>query len=325
MRKPQGAWLAWGLALALPGCATTESLRAVNVPVSDLRAQPHSIARAGVHDPLEETQLLYGEAVRVLKIEDGWAQVEAIEQAEFTHARRWQGYPGWLPAAALAPWSAVWAPTIVVTEPWATTLADPFTPRLAPWRFPMGTRLRAAEMGETLWKVELLDGSTVWMPHGSARTLAELARLPRLERRRMVLANAQRLIGQPYYWGGLSPRNPEMPDRAAGMDCSGLIHLAYRAAGMDLPRDAHEQFLRAARIHALQPADLLFLSERGNPSRIVHVMLYAGAGELLEGPGTGKSIRRISVAERLGQPLDWIAPGTIVDGQTVFFGTYLDK
>ena len=60
------------------------------------------------------------------------------------------------------------------------------------------------------------------------------------------------------------------------MDCSGLVNLAYRAAGLDIPRDAHEQFLRAKPVNALQPGDLIFLSERQNPKRIVHVMLYEG-------------------------------------------------
>ena len=107
------------------------------------------------------------------------------------------------------------------------------------------------------------------------------------------------------------------------MDCSGLINLAYRSAGVDVPRDAHEQFLRAKRVNALQPADLIFLSERGNPRHIVHVMLYAGNGELIEGPGTGMVVRRIRVTERLGQSTDWLSSDTVIDGQTVFFGSFL--
>ena len=108
-----------------------------------------------------------------------------------------------------------------------------------------------------------------------------------------------------------------------GVDCSGLVNLAYRAAGLDIPRDAHEQFLRARAVKALQPADLIFLSERGNPRRIVHVMLYAGGGELIEGPGTGTIVRRVAIAERLGKPLDWLEPGAVVDSQTLFFGAYV--
>ena len=52
-------------------------------------------------------------------------------------------------------------------------------------------------------------------------------------------------------------------------------------------------------------------------------MLYAGGGEIIEGPGTGTVVRRITLAQRFGQSLDWLAPGAVVDDQTVFFGTYL--
>ena len=108
-----------------------------------------------------------------------------------------------------------------------------------------------------------------------------------------------------------------------GVDCSGLVNLAYRSAGVEIPRDAHEQFLRAKRVTTLEPADLVFLSERADPARIVHVMLYAGEGEVIEGPGTGLTVRRIALAQRLGRPIDQLSPGAVIDGQTVFFGSYL--
>lgn len=296
---------------------------AVNVPVSDLRAQPHTAAQPDIHDPLEETQLLYGERVRVLAIQDGWAQVEAVEQPEFTQRRRWQGYPGWMPVAALVPADSLAPPTVVVTERWAPAWQDHSGRIPSSRRFPMGTRLRAVDMGGQIWKVELLDGATVWMPFPSARPLDEVQALPPRERRRLILRSAQSLIGEPYYWGGRSPRTTHPDGLVAGVDCSGLVNLAYRTAGIEIPRDAHEQFLRAAAVKVPQPADLVFLSERGNPQHIVHVMLYAGDGELIEGPGTGMTVRRVSVTERLGQPLDWVAPGAVTDGQTVFFGAYL--
>ena len=318
------ATAAIGLALLASGCATPK-VTAVNAPAVDLRAQPHTTAEPGIHDPLQETQLLYGERVRILKTEDGWAQVEALEQPEFTHARRWQGYPGWVPAAALSPAGSPWSPTIVVTQPWAATWQDAYQRRSSPHRFALGTRLRAIDMGGQVWQVELLDGSTVWMRHEDARALEELAALPALERRRLIVHHAEQLLGQPYYWGGRSPADPTTPNKRAahGLDCSGLVNLVYRAAGADIPRDAHEQYVRARRVNAPQPADLIFLSERDNPDRIVHVMLYAGDGEVIEGPGTGLPVRRIAVAQRLGHPVDWLAPGTVVDGQTVYVGSYL--
>jgi len=43
---------------------------------------------------------------------------------------------------------------------------------------------------------------------------------------------ARAFLGAPYLWGGMSER---------GVDCSGLVHLAWRRLGRLLPRDAHQQ------------------------------------------------------------------------------------
>lgn len=309
--------------MCVAGCATPKTLMVVAVPLADLRAQPHTTAQSNAHDPLQETQVLYGERVRARTVEDGWVFIEADEQPEYTHARRWQGYPGWVPATALLPWDTLSTPTIVVTETWAPAWTDPYLAIPSVWQFPLGTRLQATDMGGHLWKVELLDGTTVWMPHRYAQSLEALQQLPTLDKRRMIVRHAEQLLGNPYYWGGRSPKAKWSTELVTGVDCSGLVNLAYRAAGIDIPRDAHEQFLRATRVNAVQPADLIFLSERNNPQRIIHAMLYAGDGEVIEGPGTGLVIRRISLTERLGRALDWLESGGMLDEQTVFFGSYL--
>ena len=295
----------------------------VAVPVVDLRAQPHTTAQAGVHDPDEETQLLYGERVRVMESRDGWARVEAMEQAEYSHNARWQGYPGWVPLQTLLPAVAVASPTAVVTSQWAKLWQDAYRTQIAPIQLPLGTMIRATDAGGRLWEVELADGTFAWMGSEDAKSLEALAALSPLERRKALLNTAALLLGEPYLWGGRAPVTTSIHLPASGVDCSGLVNLAYRTVGMAIPRDAHEQYLRAKPIKALQPGDLIFLSERDNPRHVVHVMLYAGKGEVIEAPGTGLAVRRIAIAERLGQSLDWIAPGSVVDKQTVYFGSYL--
>ncbi len=310
-------------ALVFAGCAGSRPMMAVRAPVVDLRAQPGTTARADTHDPLHETQLLYGEQVRQVHVKNGWMQVEAVEQPEFTHHRHWEGYPGWVPASALVPWQELLSPNIVVTEKWAPSWEDAYALTPSRWRFPLGTRLRATEMGGHLWRVELLDGTMVWLPHQAARLLAELHTVPLQEKRQMILRSAHLFLGDRYYWGGRSPQTTGLGHQVTGVDCSGLVNLAYRAAGIELPRDAQEQFLRARRVVSPEPADLVFLSERSNPQRIAHAMLYAGDGQLIEGPGTGLPVRRISVLKRLGKPLDQLNAGAVIEGQTVLFGSYL--
>ena len=46
------------------------------------------------------------------------------------------------------------------------------------------------------------------------------------------LEAARAFLGSPYEWGGMT---------AAGIDCSGLVHMAYRASGRIVPRDSWQQ------------------------------------------------------------------------------------
>ncbi|GFJ88204.1 C40 family peptidase [Phytohabitans rumicis] len=86
-----------------------------------------------------------------------------------------------------------------------------------------------------------------------------------------VLGVARRLHDVVYVWGGVS---------TYGIDCSGLVHLAWRRFGVRLPRDADDQ-ARATTPLALgeeRPGDLYFFAR---PGRGVHhigfVSAYPGA------------------------------------------------
>jgi cell wall-associated NlpC family hydrolase len=92
-----------------------------------------------------------------------------------------------------------------------------------------------------------------------------------------VLAKARSMLGVKYVWGGGTPE---------GVDCSGLVRCAYRAANVSLPRDADQQSLVGrlvgTRWHrgALRPGDTLyFLGRRGT---IHHTAVYIGDDKYIE-------------------------------------------
>jgi cell wall-associated NlpC family hydrolase len=111
-----------------------------------------------------------------------------------------------------------------------------------------------------------------------------------------ILNTAELFINSPYLWGGRS---------SSGVDCSGLVNLVYRANGIDLPRDARDQRLmsKVITVEELAPADLVFVSAKGDLGRIVHVMLYAGGENLIEAPETGKKVRMITFKGKFGMSL----------------------
>jgi gamma-D-glutamyl-L-lysine dipeptidyl-peptidase len=85
------------------------------------------------------------------------------------------------------------------------------------------------------------------------------------------VAEAREYLGAPYEWGGMTKR---------GIDCSGLVHMAYRQLGRLVPRDAHEQEDSGQPVpeHELRPGDLVTY---GDGARADHIAFWLGDGRIL--------------------------------------------
>jgi len=114
-------------------------------------------------------------------------------------------------------------------------------------------------------------GQTLNLPAGS--------RIPRVafpdhkqDRPSDILAAAMPFLGAPYLWGGKS---------ILGMDCSGLTQLAGALCGLDIPRDASQQWADSkdhrAGWNELQHGDLVFFHKEGQDA-VTHVGLALDSG-----------------------------------------------
>ena len=94
-------------------------------------------------------------------------------------------------------------------------------------------------------------------------------------------------IGTWYCWGGAS---------RSCVDCSGLIMLAYEAAGIDFPHYSGAQYEDTERVplYDIEPGDLLFYGYNGDE----HVAMYVGHGDMIEAEETGTRVHIVPI--RLG-------------------------
>ncbi len=93
-----------------------------------------------------------------------------------------------------------------------------------------------------------------------------------------VVEEARRHRGLQYLWGGTSPW---------GLDCSGLVHVAYRRAGVVVPRDAYAQQAAAepVALSEARPGDLYFFAREDG--HVFHVGFVTGDLRMLHAPETG--------------------------------------
>lgn len=237
------------------------------------------------------TQLLLGDRVLIEEVVDGWARIVAPDQACPQLDPR--GYVGWLPCAHLAPADGAdrtGAGSYVVDRV-TSGLREAPAGKPAGIDVVLGTRLTAAGASEAGHLPVVVPGRAepLWA------ALSDLAPAPtEPPTASQVLEIARRLIAVPYVWGGVSPY---------GIDCSGLVHLAHRRAGLAVPRDAADQAAASRRLDpaAAQPGDLYFYARPG--AAIHHVGFVTAGRGTLHASGSAGRVQHDVVAGELADML----------------------
>ncbi len=115
-----------------------------------------------------------------------------------------------------------------------------------------------------------------------------------------AIAYAEAQLGKPYQWGGTGPDS---------FDCSGLVMMAYRSAGVYIPRTSQEQWAWGPQVPASQvePGDLVFfVGGDGTPTAPGHVGIVIGKGMMIESPAPGLVIRIAPYTDR--DPIGFTRP-----------------
>jgi cell wall-associated NlpC family hydrolase len=153
-------------------------------------------------------QLLFGELFDAL---------EAHDEFVWGQARR-DGYVGFVESGVLraeSPAATHWVAvrsTFAFSEP--AVRAPPFGP------LSMNALVAVEESEDAFLRAQ----GAGWIAAGHLRPIGSFATDP--------AEVAEQFLGAPYLWGGRD---------AAGLDCSGLIQLAFQACGKAAPRDADQQ------------------------------------------------------------------------------------
>lgn len=182
---------------------------------------PAAALRAEPSLAAEQTsELLFGEGFALLDLTGGWAWGYCLADH----------YVGYLAADALA---TPIAPTHRVAMREAMLHSAPDAASGGPAVLPRGAQV----MGE-------VEGEWLSTAHGYL-PLAALVEVG--TEHDDPAAIAEEMIGAPYVWGGRT---------AKGIDCSGLVQVAWSAAGVQLPRDSDLQLAALGADKDVAPADL---------------------------------------------------------------------
>ncbi|KAH3764081.1 serine/threonine-protein kinase HT1 [Pelomyxa schiedti] len=328
----------WLTVISLVVALSTAQTAYVSAPVADIRSSnlcpTASPCCDYTIDRCELTQVLFGDELSILEVQGDWAYVEIPGQYDCDNGT-WGFYQGWIETSKYVVPTKPMSPTLSVIAPYAPVYkrsCESFgcLPSDQLFIASMGTWLAGRVLSNGWWKVMLPDGTFGYIADSMVQVLDH--RTDDVVRA-IVIAQAKKLLGSYYFWGGRSSFIGDYFSSntvLTGVDCSGLAGLSFQSAGYLIPRDADPQFLMSRNVTdgptALQPGDLFFYASPSNPDYKTHVMMMYDSETIIESTVSEPAFngtRMIPIKEAYGMDLadlKWGQP--VSNGELLFWGTY---
>lgn len=234
----------------------------VNVPICPLLAEPHCHSQ-------RVDEALFGMTVEVLD----------RTTAEHWRVRTPYRYEGYARADDLAVGGQVdgawteWPKRVVLHKNYCDVVCEPSVRARCVVTLPLGAVVAVDAEARDGWQRVLLPGGSGGYVRESWLDVyrAEPVELPERALRERLAETAMRYARAPYRWGGKTPQ---------GIDCSGLVSMAYLLNGITVCRDARmEPGFALVEIdpEAMDVGDAIFFPG--------HVAMYLGAGRYIHATG----------------------------------------
>lgn len=221
------------------------------------------------------SELTYGTELEILDTSGRWV---------FTRQR--DGYLGWAYRPYLGEGAAPHA-THLVLAPAKELRATPDETDSVITRVVSGMGVVVQESRQD-WSC-ISANKSGWILSHHLRALADLPQTIE-EKRKALLEDAQRMIGVPYLWGGISGN---------GIDCSGFARLLHRWVGVEIPRDADMQHAAAVTVEPpFEVGDLFFFGEGDSSRRITHVGISLGGWSMVHSSRGNNGVYMDDLKER---------------------------